>query len=94
MKTKISNHRVDGSALQLLLVRYARLLIGDQKAAEDMVLFLLKDQCKYGMLDDSKKVRQELKEQLYLRCFRYRQLQIFDRPVIKLPLYKNQLSKG
>ena len=87
MKTKISNHRVDVTALQSLLVRYARLLIGNQKVAEDMVLFLLKDQCKYGMLDDSKKVRQELKEQLYLRCFRYRKLHIFFGSVILVHMF-------
>jgi hypothetical protein len=94
METKFSNHRVDVTALQSLLERYARLLIGNQKAAEDIVLFLLKNQCKYGILDDSRKVRLQLKEELYLRCFRYRQLQIFDRPVIKLPLHKNHLLKG
>jgi hypothetical protein len=94
METKISNHRVDGTDLHLILVRYARLLIGNQKAAEDMVLFLLKDQIKYGILDDSRKVRLELKEELYLRCFRYKQLQIFDRPVIKLQLKKITSSKG
>jgi hypothetical protein len=93
METKFSNHKVDCTVLQLLLVRYARLLIGNQKAAEDMVLFLLKDQIKYGILDDSGKVRLELKEELYLRCFRYKQLQIFDRPVIKLPLHKNHSLK-
>jgi hypothetical protein len=94
METKFINHRVDGTALQLILVRYARRLIGDQKAAEHIVLYLLIDQHEYGILDGSRKVRLELKEELCLRCFRYRQLQIFDRPVIKLPLKKNTLSKN
>ncbi len=94
METESSNHRVDITPLQSLLERYARRLIGDQKAAEGIVLYLLIDQHEYGIVDGSRKVRLELKEELCLRCFRYRQLQIFDRPVIKRQLHKNHSLNG
>lgn len=73
---------------QPLLQRYARRLLKNEVAARELVTKVLKDQFEFNSRLPSARVRQLLKVELLNHCFYWQQAQIFDRPLITVPLRK------
>ena len=71
-----------------LLQRYARRIIKDAEVAANLVIGVLEDQYKIDELAPSPRLRKILKTDLLHRCHYWKQSQIFDRPLIKVPLRK------
>lgn len=78
-----------------LLQRYARRIIKDAEVAASLVMEVLEDQYEIDKLAPSPRLRKILKTDLLNRCHYWKQSQIFDRPLIKVPLgkYVTLLSK-
>ncbi|MDQ2719431.1 MAG: hypothetical protein M3Z26_06660 [Bacteroidota bacterium] len=74
-----------------LLLRYARRIINDAAVAETLVKKVLEDQYVIDGLRPSPRLRQILKTDLLNRCHYWKQSQIFDRQLIKVPLLKNAM---
>lgn len=72
-----------------LLQRYARRIINDAAIAETLVKKVLEAQYDIDELAPSLRLRQILKTDLLNRCHCWKQSQIFNRPLIKVPLRKN-----
>lgn len=71
-----------------LLERYALRLINDESVAAKLVKQVLKDQYDIDELAPSKHLRRVLKTDLLNRCHYWKQSQIFDRPLVKVPVRK------
>ncbi len=69
-----------------LLQRYARRIIKDAEGAESLALEVLEDQYKIDKLAPSTRLRKILRIDLLNRCHYWKQSQIFDQSLIKVPL--------
>lgn len=72
-----------------LLQRYARRIIKDAEVAANLVMGVLEDQYEIDKLAPSPRLRKTLRIYLLNRCHYLKQSQIFDRPLIKVPLRKH-----
>jgi hypothetical protein len=68
-----------------LLLRYAKMIIGDHDEAEKIARKVLEDQYQINGLAPSKLLRIVLKTDVLNRCLYWKQFQIFDRPPVKVP---------
>jgi hypothetical protein len=73
---------------QPLLQRYARFILKDEEVAKKLVKKVLEDQFEFNDLVPSDRLRKILKADLLNYCYYWQQSQIFDRPLIKVPLRK------
>lgn len=69
-----------------LLVRYAGRIISDYSAASLLVKKVLSDQYIPDSLQHSEQLRNLLKTDVLHRCCCHIQIQVFDRPPVKIPL--------
>jgi len=74
-----------------LLQRYARRILKDEAVAKSLVKKVLKRQYENNELAPSRCLLEILKADLLNHCYYYKQSQIFDRPLIKVPLRKVEL---
>lgn len=70
----------------LLLQRYANFIVRNKIIAAELVKIVLEDQYDLDGLVASPTLRVTLKTNVYNRCICYKQVQIFDRPLIKVPI--------
>jgi len=75
-----------------LLQRYARRILKDEAVAKCLVKKVLKGQYENNELAPPKYLLKILKADLLNHCYYYKQSQIFDRPLIKVPMRKKVLS--
>jgi hypothetical protein len=71
---------------QPLLERYARFILKDAEIAISLVKKVLEDQYEFNDFVPSTRLRKILKADLLYHCYYWQQSQIFDRPLIKVPL--------
>ncbi|MDE3185087.1 MAG: hypothetical protein KGM16_16885 [Bacteroidota bacterium] len=69
-----------------LLERYSRRIIQDETVAKCLVKKVLEDQCKNNELAPSTDLLKILKADLLNHCYYWKQSQIFDKALIKVPL--------
>ena len=69
-----------------ILQRYARQILNDEGVAKSLVKKVLKGQYENNELALSKHLLEVLKADLLNHCYYYKQSQIFDRPMIKIPM--------
>ena len=69
-----------------ILQRYARRILNNEAVAKSLVKKVLKGQYKNSELAPSKHLLEILKADLLNHCYYYKQSQIFDRPLIKVPM--------
>jgi len=74
-----------------LLERYSRRIIQDETVAKCLVKKVLEDQCENNELAPSPDLLKILKADLLNHCYYWKQSQIFDRSLIKVPLQKKIL---
>lgn len=73
---------------QPLLQRYARYILKDAEVAKSLVTKVLEDQYEFNNSVPSMRLRKILKADLLNHCYYWKQSQLFDRPLIKVPLSK------
>lgn len=83
MKTVTPIQALTISYYKELLQRYARRMIHDETAAEEMVKKVLEDQYHIDGLAPTENLRKILKFDLLNHCYYYKNSKIFDRPLIK-----------
>ncbi len=71
-----------------LLERYSRLIIQDETVSKCLVKKVMEDQCGNNELTPSQDLLKILKADLLNHCYYWKQSQIFDRSLIKVPLHK------
>lgn len=75
-----------------ILQRYARRILNDEAVAKSLAKKVLKGQYENNELTPSKHLLEILKADLLNHCYYYKQSQIFDRPLIKVPIKRMILS--
>lgn len=73
---------------QPLLQRYARCILKNAEVAKSLVIKVLEDQYEFNDSVPSIRLRKILKADLLNHCYYWKQSQLFDRPLIKVPLRK------
>lgn len=79
-----------------LLFRYARRIVANEPAADKLVKQVLEEQYKIDQLKPSVGLRLLLKTDVRNRCYYIKQVQLFNRPPLKVPerKYEKQSTKN